>query len=150
MSRTSPAHTTEWSSLSRSALILSAIAAAVFGLLACRGAGLREFRLGEHARFAEAYTALSWISVVLAPALAWIFLGLAVLVGGIALLTRGSRSVPEFLEFGLEAVPVVVCYALAPIVLLFVGPFVLWLVFWFETGFGSCVPPACESVPAVP
>lgn len=48
---------------------------------------------------------------------------------------------------------VVVClpfYALALVMLLSVGPFLLWPIFWFETGFGTCVPPDCDWVPAVP
>ncbi|MCE7003649.1 hypothetical protein LWC34_12550 [Kibdelosporangium philippinense] len=150
MSQTPPTPATECSSLGRSALILSMIAAAVFGLLAGCGAGLRGFRLGEPVHLSEAFTALAWISTTLAPALAWTFVGLAVLVGGIALITRGIRSGPRPIESILKAVLAIALYALAPVVLLSIGPFAVWLVLWLETGFGTCVPPTCEAVPAVP
>jgi hypothetical protein len=150
MAQTPPIPATELSSLGRSALILSTIAAAVFGLLAGFGAGLRGFRLGEPVPFGESFTALAWISTTLAPVLAWTFAGFVVLVGGVALLTRGFRSGPRRLESGLNAVLAIAFYALVPVVLLSIGPFLLWPIFWFETGFGTCVPPTCEAVPAVP
>ncbi|RSN25976.1 hypothetical protein DL990_31420 [Amycolatopsis sp. WAC 01416] len=141
---------TDWIHLRWSALILSAIAAAVFGLLAGCGAGLRGFSVGEPGDFGAWFNVLAWISVVLAPVLAWIFVGLVVLMGGIVLMTRKSPSGTEALEFGLQAVSVIAFYALVPVVLLFAGPFVLWTFYWFSTWFGTCVPPACKSVPAVP
>ncbi|MEV6878313.1 hypothetical protein [Amycolatopsis sp. NPDC051128] len=45
---------------------------------------------------------------------------------------------------------VIALYALAPVVLLSIGPFVAWPIFWFESGFGTCVPPTCGAVQAVP
>jgi hypothetical protein len=150
MAQTPPALATEWTRLRRSALAFSAIAAAAFGLLAFYGPGLRGFSLGEPAHFAEWFTALAWVSVVLAPVLAWVFVGLAGLVGGIVLVTRKSRSGPRPIESGFHAVLVIAFYTLVPVVLLSIGPFVLWVVFWVEAGFGTCVPPGCEAVPAVP
>jgi hypothetical protein len=150
MSQTPPTPATEWSSVGRSALILSAIAAAVFGLLASCGAGLRGFSLPEPAHLDWPFTALAWISITLAPVLAWIFVGLVAFVGGIALWTRGLRPGPRPLESVLATVMTIAFYALAPVVLLSIGPFVLWPIIWFETGFGTCVPPTCNAVPAVP
>lgn len=141
---------TEWAYLRWFALILAAIAAAVFGLLACCGAGLRGFSVGEPGDFDTWFTILAWISVVLAPVLVWIFVGLVVLVGGIVFKTRKSSLGTEALEFGLDAVLLIAFLALAPVVLLFAGPFVLWTLYWFSTSFGTCVPPTCKSIPAVP
>ena len=137
-------------SLGRPVLILAAIVAAVFGLLAGCGAGMCGFSLAEPVDFAWAFTALAWMSVTLAPAVALTFVGLAVLLGGIALCTKGFRSVPRLLESHFETVLMIEVCALAPVVLLSIGPFVLWPIFWLETGFGSCVPGDCDSVPAVP
>ncbi|MEV6913294.1 hypothetical protein [Amycolatopsis sp. NPDC051071] len=150
MTQTPPTPDTEWLYLRRAALSMSAIAAAVFGLLAGCGAGLRGFTLGEPFPHGASFTALAWVSVVLAPVLVWIFVGLAVLVGGIVLVTRGTWSGPQVIESGLNAILVIAAYTLAPVVLMFIGPFVLWLLFWIETGFGTCVPPSCKGVPAVP
>ena len=142
---------TEWYSLCRATLIMSTTDAAVFGLLACCGAGLRGFRLAEPADLGGAFTALAWLSATVAPAVAWFFVGLTVLVGAVALWTWGwFRPAPRAGESVLAAVLTIEVFTLAPVVLLFLGPFVLWPIIWLETGFGTCVPPACEAVPAVP
>lgn len=140
MAQTPPTRATEWPSEGRPALILLMITAAVFGLLAGCGPGLDGSRLSEQPDFGWAYTALAWISVALAPALAWTFVGLAVLVGGIALLTRGFRSGPWPPEFVLTTLGVIAIYALIPVALLFFGPFVIWLLSWFTSSLGTCPP----------
>jgi hypothetical protein len=140
MAQTPPTRATEWPSGGRSVLILSMIAAAVFGLLAGCGAGLDGSWLSEQPDFGWAFTALAWISVTLAPTLAWIFVGLAVLVGGIALRTRGFRSGPWPPEFILTAVLTIPLYALIPVALLFLGPFAVWLLSWVTSLLGTCPP----------
>lgn len=140
MAQTPPTRATEWPSEGRSVLILSMIAAAVFGLLAGCGAGLAGARLSEQPDFGWAFTALAWISVTLAPALAATFVGLAVLVGGITLRTRGFRSGPRPPELFLTTVLVIAVYALIPVALLFLGPFAVWLLSWVTSLLGTCPP----------
>lgn len=146
MTQTPPAPATGWT-----ALTLSTIAATVFGLMAAHGAGLREVRLpASPDDMGWSFTALAWISTTIAPILAWIFLGVVVLVGVIAIYTRWFRSGPRLIESVLTAAMCLPFYALALIVLLTAGTFLLWLISWMETGFGTCVPPACHPAPAVP
>ncbi|MDX8056249.1 hypothetical protein SK571_43330 [Lentzea sp. BCCO 10_0798] len=140
MAQTPPTRATEWPSEGRSALILSMITAGVFGLLAGCGARLNGSWLSEHLEFGWAYTALAWASVTLAPALAWTFVGLAVLVGGIALRTRGFRSGPWPPEFVLTAVLMIPIYALVLVALLFFGPFAVELLTWVASFLDNCPP----------
>lgn len=140
MAQTPPTRATEWPSGGRSALILSMTAAAVFGLLAGCGAGLDGSWLSEQADLGWAFTALAWISATLAPALAWIFAGLAVLMGGIALRTKGFRSGPWPPELVLTAALAIPLYALIPVALLFLGPFAIWLLSWVASLLDTCRP----------
>lgn len=151
MSQTPSVDATEWYSLCGFTLVLSTITASVYGLLAAVGAGLRGFSLSEPADFRHAFDLLAWMSITVAPTLTWIFVGISVFVGGVGLWTWGwFRSAPRPVESVVGAVLRIEFCALAPVVLLFVAPFVLWPIYWIESGFGTCVPPDCGGVPAVP
>ncbi|NUT99918.1 MAG: hypothetical protein HOY78_48720 [Saccharothrix sp.] len=147
---TRPTPPEERAAQGRLTLVMVLVAAAVFGLLSGCGAGLRGFELAEPFDFAESFNGLAWISTTIAPVAAWTFVGTAALVGVVGLTTRGFRKGPRFLESAHVVVGVGAFYALVPVALLLVGPFVVWPVLWFESGFGTCLPPTCQAVPAVP
>ncbi|MET9227783.1 hypothetical protein [Lentzea sp. NPDC003310] len=131
--------TSEWPSEGRSALVLSLIAAAVFGLLAGCGAALEVSWLSEHPDFGWGFTALAWIATSPAPALALTFVCLAAFVG-VVLRIGAGRSGCWPPESVLTAVLLIPTYALLPVVVLFLGPFAVWLLTWVGSLLYHCPP----------
>jgi hypothetical protein len=131
-----------------SALIAPAAATTAYGLLAAFGAGLNGFSLGRGAgRFfdlAWMFTALAWVSTTtVVSVMAWTFAGLTALVLATGALTRGFRSRTTLTEPVVRVATTLTVVPLVLVVLPFALAAALWLLFWFSTGFGTCVPPEC-------
>ena len=138
-------------------LTSSTAAATAFGLLAAHGTGLRGTRLdlspdpGLFSDLGWLFTALAWTAgTPLVAAAAWTYSGLAVLVLATAGLTGGFHATPRPAELLLKTTAVSSSTPLLLALLPFAAAYALWFLYWFLTGFGTCVPPGCAATPAVP